>query len=148
MTLRFSFLSIILGFLWVSLFNSCCTEVYCIPIDEISEIQLRHFEAEDLDGLRLIKYINGAAVQSIDLSSSSPVNAEYQLIHLPDFIDISAEYELVNDSGDSFYISNFQSEKKKCNEGFMCRDFYEGLQSYEVNGLQYIHGSIVINKYN
>ena len=114
--------------------------MYCVGIDDMNEIWFYNFSQQDLDTIIIKRYNKNTNFQSVldslvTVTEDFSDRTDYQVIYLSDNLTIDYEYkvELVS-TGQYFTISDFIVDKKKCNSGFLCFDYYNSLGSYKVNG--------------
>lgn len=137
--------SILLIFLLLLGVNSCCTEMYCLGVEDIN-IKLQDFSLAELESVTLVNANNNYILNTyIDIQDENGF-----FLRLNEAFYIGNNYILSIDSGNlSYTLSDFKTSKEKCNTGFMCRDYIEHLESYKVNGVAYSANNrdlIVVNR--
>lgn len=125
--------SILLIFLLLLGVNSCCTEMYCLGVEDIN-IKLQDFSLQELEELTLVNTTQNDTIETfVDIQDEGGF-----FLQMSSKFNIENNYTLYIDLiGASYSLSNFQTSKDKCNSGFMCRDFVYHLKSYHVNGVKY-----------
>lgn len=128
-------------------FNSCCTKVYCVGINE-AQIKMKGFTMSELE---LAIIVNTTMNDTIETYiGTSYTGEEDTTLTFDRQLNITNSYTIYIDSVNLTYtLSGFETSKDKCNSGFMCRDFVYHLKNYRVNGVLYgsTDGySMVVNK--
>jgi len=143
---------ILFSLISILVFNSCCTKKYCYGVDDLDNISFYGFSQQDLDSIVIKKYNKNTNFQHIlDSVFIEPEhfisNNEYEMLYLTDnfVIDYDYEVELLS-TGQVYAFTDFTVEKKKCNKGFLCFDYFESLESYKVNGEKQTDSYLRINK--
>jgi len=118
--------------------NSCCTEKMCIGAKDLDCITFYNFSSNDLDTMIIKEYMKGSNYSKVRDSlmitpQDIPLIPVEQIIRLPKKIDVACDYEITLSSGQTFRISDFETSKEKCNEGFLCFDYFIALKQYKVN---------------
>ena len=123
--------------------NSCCTKKDCVNAFELNEIQLNGFSAEETQHILISSYVKGSNYNNfIDSASTSAEtlsgNSEGELvIFSPVDLNQKSDYLVeFKDIGQTYKISNIQTDSEKCNSCFLTSDFYTVLAGYEVNGIE------------
>lgn len=116
---------------------SCCTDKLCIGADNMDQIAFNNFANSDLDTIVIQRFDKGSnfSSDSITIVTSNFSPGSYQHIFLPTRLTVEQDYvvKLIS-TGEKFAISNFVVTKQGCNNGFMCNDSFNSLESYTVNG--------------
>lgn len=120
--------------------NGCCTEKYCLGIDDLDTIQFEGLEVTtETDTILIERYTRGTgflvALDEVEVPFMSGLNdATVRNITLPEKIDPGFDYQVVlKGAGKSWRLSEFTSKKRSCNSGVLCADSYNSLESYRVN---------------
>ncbi len=128
--------------------NSCCTKEYCLGFDDLNEIQLLNFTANDVDSIGLEIFVSGSNFTNRIDSSFTSANGGTMgdkdlIIFMPEKISKSHEYKLtLLSTGQVYKLSNFEIRKEECN----CpSDKYNVLDSYVLNGQKINSGSLTIS---
>ncbi len=132
--------------------NSCCTKKECIGADEIHEINFYNFSQADLDTIIIISYSKNSDFASpIDSSvTQASTIGDYFSAYTDPRINTELDYEVkLLSTGQVFTLTDFEIKKEDCNSCFPFRpesDFYNKLNSYQVNGQKQTGSQIKIHK--
>jgi hypothetical protein len=128
--------------------NSCCTKKYCLGFDNLNEIQLLNFTANDVDSIGLEIFVSGSNFTNrIDSSFTSAhgrtTGDTVLIIFMPEKISKSHEYKFtLLSTGQVYKLSNFEIRNEECN----CpSDKYNVLDSYVINGQKINSSSLTIS---
>lgn len=151
-------MKIVLSILTIGLFlilSSCCTMKDCNGFDEISEISLVNFAANELDSIAVESFAgNTNFVSRIDSFFISHVersdNDSSFVIYIPERIKINLDYKITFIStSQTYFLTNIETIERMCNTCFPyhpSEDFFKELKSYNINGKKQYNRSIIITK--
>jgi len=128
--------------------NSCCTKKDCFGFDDLNEIQLLNFTANDVDSIGLEIFVSGSNFTNrIDSSFTSAhrrtIGDTDLIVFMHEKISKSHEYKLtLLSTGQVYKLSNFEIRKEECNCPF---DKYNVLDSYVLNGQKINSVSLTIS---
>jgi hypothetical protein len=132
--------------------NSCCTKKDCIGADDIYEIKFYNFQQAELDTLEIISYARNSNFTTIidSLVTHAYIEGDYFSAYANSKINTDLDYKIKSVStGQVYKLTEFEIEKEGCNSCFPYRpesDFYNRLNSYQVNGQRQTGGQIKIYK--
>lgn len=116
---------------------SCCTKKNCNSDEEIEEMYLKNFTAEQVDTIRIFAYVrNTGYTQVVDslTVAGEPSDGRY-VLRLHSFFSIHRDYKLrIPATGVTYTLSGFETSSEKCNFCFFTRDTYPRLAAYWMNG--------------
>lgn len=117
---------------------SCCTKKDCDSDEEIEELYLKNFTAEQVDTIRIFAYARNTGytqvVDSLTVGGQAGSDERY-VLHLQSFFSIHRDYKLkIPATGMTYTLSGFETSSEKCNFCFFTRDTYPRLAAYRVNG--------------
>lgn len=139
------------AFSFLLLLNSCCTKEHCVGIEDLNHIEFYGFDDTELSEATLYLYKNSSYTNIEDSTklfpSSTYGDLEYKAFGLGGLYLKQSKYYKVKLADNSTYtLDSFEGKKARCNTGFMCRDFYEILESYKVNGIKQEFGAVRVYK--
>lgn len=148
-------ISLLRGLVYLSsilIFTSCCTKKECVGSDDINSIRFYGFDEQDLEGVVIKRYAKGAGFQSVIDSvvivvEYSMANTTYQEVNLTNDVPFEYDYRIeVTGINQSFTMTDFVIKEEECNDGLLCSDHFNVLDSYQVNGVIQNYGDLRIEK--
>ena len=140
-------LLLLLSFILILAENGCCTKKYCFGYEDINEIQLQGFEANELDSVILETFVKETNFQnridSVFIAAYDNQDSSF-VLYMPNKLDINADYKIsMLSTAQIVRLTAFEVENKTCN----CpTDKYKVLKSYQVNGIKQTESRLIITK--
>jgi hypothetical protein len=130
---------LIYSFLFL-LISSCCTKKHCIDAEENNVVEFHGFLDSDLDSVIIHSYENGSSfVLALDSQFvQADPSGNYFIVYLQEFSLINDYKISLPKTGQVFLLSNFETEKKACNDCIPFRpksEYYNRINSYNLNGV-------------
>ena len=135
--------------------NSCCTKKGCHNTDEIYDINFYNFSEADLDSITIVGYSKDSNFTTkIDslftYASVNGSNSNRFTVFIDDKINANLDYKIkLLSIGQVFTLTDFEIKREGCNSCFPLgtkTDFYNKLNSYQVNGKKQTEWEINIYK--
>jgi len=124
--------------------------MYCVGIEDMSNITFYNFDDTAFSQVILYTYTNSSYTVIEDSTELyvSTINGslEYRNANVGSFLQQGEFYGVKLADNSMYTIDSFKGKKEKCNTGFMCRDSYERLASYRVNGVKQEYYNVRIYK--
>ena len=123
--------------------NSCCPKKDCYNAFDFNEIQLNGFSLEETKHILISSYVKGSNYNNFIDSASTSARKESGntwgdlIIYSP--VDLNQESDYLiefTDIGQTYRISNIQTDSEKCGSCFPGSNYYIVLSGYTVNGTE------------
>lgn len=132
-----------------SILYSCCTKMDCEGFDDLNEIQLKNFLADEVDSISVEIFKSGSNfTDRIDSSFTQPIgcgaNTINCLISVKENIHLDHEYKVtIHSINQSYTLTDFKTRKEECN----CpSDKVNVIESYSLNGEKQSNLPLAISK--
>ena len=112
--------------------NACCTKIDCSYYAE-HYIELVDFQYSDLDTI-YVSYGSTTEPMYVETEDSLKYTASFSSFRITKDQNFTIH---ISNIGKTYQIHDFDTEKKRCNKGFMCRDFRYPIVSYKINNTRY-----------
>jgi hypothetical protein len=148
----FIILLILIVVLISSLLQSCCTGEACPSALDIEFIHFIDFQLSEIDTIEIRKYERNSnynvfldSIIYYDNDIYGSPDYFYELI--PGNLSIDFDYIIIlNSTNQEYSISDFKTDKIKCDKGFLCSYDYNTIVSYKINEQKrYLYFIEVIN---
>ena len=133
--------------------NSCCQQKDCIGANDINEIELHNFTADNVDSILITTYLKNSDLCSLIDSfyytaRSIPAGDSIFIVELPNKLNMDLDYKLYfKNINQTYLLTDFSTKKIECNSCFpFGHDYVPIMDNYLVNGQKQIMSNLQITK--
>lgn len=133
--------------------NSCCQKKNCIGANDINEIELHNFTADNVDSILITTYLKNSdlsnLIDSFYYTAKSRQDGDNVfIIELPNKLNINLDYKLyLKNIDQTFLLTDFSTKKIECNSCFpLGHDYVTIIDDYLVNGQKQAISNLQITK--